>query len=138
MMRAFVLAVAALVAAACAAPAQVEPAKGPGIDGRPLVTASGDIDNSVQEALNADKAACEKAGGDLRPVCRMGKPMCVVTFSDAGKQCSDSSECMGRCMAENGAEAMKPAVGHCAADNQPCGCMQIVANGLAQPTLCVD
>jgi hypothetical protein len=139
MLRAFVLAVVGLVLAACAGPAPGEP-QGPfvGIDGRPLIMADGTIDNSVVEALTANPAACAKAGGEVRPVCMRGLPMCVVNFSDAGKACKDGKECMGRCLGDSSTPMNQPATGKCAATNDPCGCFQLVENGVAQPTLCAD
>ena len=68
MIRKLFMALAALAAAACAAPAPTDtPATTTfiGIDGRPLVSAEGIIDYSVQEALTANPAACAKAGVDL-------------------------------------------------------------------------
>ncbi len=139
MVRAFVLAVAGLVLAACAGPAPTEP-QGPfvGIDGRPMIMADGTIDNSVVEALTANPAACAKAGGEVRPVCMRGLPMCVVNFSDAGKACKSGSDCMGRCLGDSSTPMNQPATGKCSATNDPCGCFQLVENGVAQPTLCAD
>ncbi len=110
-----------------------------GINGKPLVSAEGILDNSVQEALTDDPAACTKAGGSIRPVCMMGVPMCVVMFKDAGEPCSDGSECnSGRCRAQMGAEPGKAAKGICAPNNDPCGCFQSVENGVAGYPLCAD
>lgn len=139
MIRTLLLAVTLLVAA-CAAPTPVEPSQPfVGVDGRALVTA-GIIDNSVQEALTASPDACSKAGGSLQPVCRMGKPMCLITFKDAGKACSDSAECgSGRCYtATMTAASGQSATGACAPTNDPCGCHQRVVKGIAQPGLCAD
>lgn len=141
MIRCLLLALAALTAAACTAPAPAPEQQGAfvGIDGKPLVTPEGDIDHAVQDALTANPAACAKAGGEVRRVCMMGVPMCVVTFADAGKACSDSAECSGRCLVkEAGAQPMQPAKGQCAATNDPCGCFQTVEKGLAQYALCAD
>ncbi len=139
-------AAAALLAAACSAPAPTDetkpevPVARVGIDGRPLVSADGVIDSSVQQALNADPAACAKAGGEVRPVCRMQKPMCVVTFADANKACSDSSECgSGRCLSVNTTAASgQAAKGQCSPTNDPCGCYQRIEDGVALPTICAD
>lgn len=144
MIRALFVAVA-LFAAACAAPTPVEQATQTdsatfvGIDGRPLVT-NGVTDHSVQEALTADPAACAKAGGQLTPVCRMQKPMCLIAFKDAGKACSDGSECgSGRCLAgDPKGTGAAPATGVCAKTNDPCGCYARVTNGAVQPAICVD
>ena len=143
MLRAFVAAVVAIAVTACTAPAPPEqPASQAafiGIEGKPLVS-NGVIDASVQEALTADPAACAKAGGELKPVCRMQRPMCLITFSDAGKACSDGAECgSGRCVAApSDTPAAPPAKGICATTNDPCGCYQRIEDGVAPPTICVD
>jgi hypothetical protein len=145
MIRKLALALAFL-AAACTAPAPEDQTKAEvpvarvGIDGRPLVSADGVVDSAVQEALTADPAACAKAGGEVRPVCRMQKPMCVVTFADANKACSDSSECgSGRCLSVNTtATAGQAAKGQCSPTNDPCGCYQRIEDGVALPTICAD
>jgi hypothetical protein len=145
MIRKLFMALAALAAAACAAPAPTDtPATTTfiGIDGRPLVSAEGIIDYSVQEALTANPAACAKAGGALQPVCRMQKPMCLITFSDAGKSCTDGAQCgSGRCLAGNPTASTgggPGATGQCSTTNDPCGCYQRIEKGVAQPTLCAD
>ncbi|MEQ1783692.1 MAG: hypothetical protein ABMA14_20235 [Hyphomonadaceae bacterium] len=145
MIRAVFVALA-LLAAACTEPTPGDQAKPEipvarvGIDGRPLVSADGVVDSAVQEALTADPAACARAGGEIRPVCRMQQPMCVVTFADANKACSDSSECgSGRCLAVNTTvESGQPAKGQCSPTNDPCGCSQRIEDGVALPTLCAD
>lgn len=144
--RLTLLAIVAL-AAACSPPAPGDqPAKPEtpvarvGIDGRPLVSTDGTLDASVQDALTADPAACAKAGGEIRPVCRMQTPICVVTFADANKECSDSADCgSGRCLAVNTtATAGQAAKGQCSPTNDPCGCSQRIEDGVALPTLCAD
>lgn len=139
MIRKLMMVVVALTMTACAAPQPEAPA-GPfiGIEGRPLKNADGNIDNSVQEALTANPAACAKAGGEIRPVCMRGVPMCVVNFTDAGKTCSDSSECSGRCEIDGQAAPMQPARGKCRSTNDPCGCFQLVEKGVAGYPLCAD
>jgi hypothetical protein len=139
------MALAALAAASCAAPApatETPPtATFIGIDGRPLVLADGMIDNAVQQALTANPAACARAGGALQPVCRMQMPMCLITFTDAGKSCTDGAHCgSGRCYAAppTAASGGSGTTGQCAPTNNPCGCNQRVEDGVALPTLCVD
>lgn len=142
MLRAVFVSILATLLAACAAPAPAAPAAAfVGIDGKPLVSADGVIDAEVQQALTASPAACAKAGGAVQPVCRMGNPMCVVTFADAGKACTDGAQCgSGRCYAvtPTAASGGQSATGQCAATNNPCGCNQRVEDGVALPTLCVD
>jgi hypothetical protein len=82
--------------------------------------------------------ACKAQNGDWRRVCMMGNYMCVSTFADAGKTCSSSSECGGRCLAEGSPDFGAKVTGKCSVNNDPCGCFQTVENGEAQPGLCVD
>lgn len=138
MIRTLLLAFVALAAAACAGP-QPAAESGPfvGFEGRPLKV-GGVTDNAVQELLNANPAACAKAGGQVQPVCMLQKPMCVIAFKDAGKTCSDSSDCSGRCLIEGQAQPQSKATGKCTASNDPCGCFQIVEKGVAGYPLCAD
>ena len=74
---------------------------------------------------------CRKAGGQ-----RDGLAGAVCTFAakDAGKVCTDSADCEGRC------EAGDPggATGICSARISPFGCYSEMRDGVAQPALCVD
>ena len=121
--RAF-LAVLALALAACT---QASPT--------PPTQTSGPVKPPIIETQNA----CASYGGEWRPVCRMQKPACVITFKDAGKSCSDSSECSGRCTVQSGSvQAGKETRGTCTANSDPCGCFQLVVNGKADYALCAD
>ena len=147
MLRAVLMSIVALAVAACA---PTPPSGGlatnldqgqpfVGIDGKPLVSPQGVMDNSVAQALTDDPAACAKAGGTIRKVCLMGNPLCVVTFKDAGEACSDGSECdSGRCRTAMGIQPEKATKGVCAPTNDPCGCFQEVEDGKAGYPLCAD
>lgn len=148
MLRVVLMSIVALAAAACA---PAPPAGGVtsnlddgqpfiGINGKPLVSPEGIMDNAVAQALTADPAACAKAGGTVRKVCLMGNPLCVVTFKDAGETCSDGSECdSGRCRTKDmGMQPEKATTGVCAPTNDPCGCFQEVEDGKAGYPLCAD
>ncbi len=109
------------------------------VDGVPLVDAEGVRNNSVQEKLTASPALCRANGGEIRPVCMRGNDFCVVQFADGGKSCTDGSQCAsGRCFGDMQAEFGRDAVGTCAANNDPCGCFQLIEDGKATPGLCVD
>lgn len=147
MFRTMALSIVALAVAACApAPPAGELASNldqgqpvVGIDGKPLVSPQGVMDNAVAQALTDDPAACAKAGGAIRKVCLMGNPLCVVTFKDAGEACSDGAECdSGRCRTAMGMQPEKATRGVCAPTNDPCGCFQDVEDGKAGYPLCVD
>ncbi|MES2721611.1 MAG: hypothetical protein V4656_00520 [Pseudomonadota bacterium] len=109
---------AALVMVSCA------PAPPP-----PIVTSTG-----------PDVAQCTAKGGTVRPVCRMQRPACVIAYSDAGKTCSDKSDCQGRCLHEGEAPSDPAAAvtGRCQATSDPCGCFTTVVKGRMGPGLCVD
>lgn len=93
-------------------------------------------------AVLPDAAQCAKKGGEIRPVCRRGTPTCVLAYADAGRTCSDSSQCQGRCVVDRENELPAPAAGKstgvCEADSDPCGCSAEVIGGVAQPARCVD
>lgn len=120
-----ILAAAALMLAACAQPAATT--------SDPSAPAKVDW----QAAQNPEQ--CGAIGGEWRPICMLGKPACVVAYKDAGKACSDSSECSGQCVtASTGAPPEQPATGVCTPNSDPCGCFQLVENGKAGYPLCAD
>lgn len=91
-------------------------------------------------AAEADAAAtCSAQGGTLKPIGRLQRMTCVVTYADAGKTCSDKSDCSGRCLASGEVVAGSPASGTCQRDaTQNFGCMQWIEGGVARPTICID
>lgn len=82
--------------------------------------------------------ACAARGGTVKPICRMGRPTCVIPYRDAGRACRNDSDCEGRCIAKGGGAPGQPATGQCQADSNPCGCATLVDNGVVESTLCVD
>ena len=121
-----ILAAAALLLAACAQPAATPATEAPVAE---------KID--WQAAQNAEQ--CGAIGGNWRPICMMGKPACVVPYKDAGKSCSDSSECSGQCVTTSTGTPPESATrGVCTANSDPCGCFQLVEKGKAGYPLCAD
>lgn len=92
------------------------------------------------QAATPDVAACAAKGGTVRPVCRMQKPACVIAYADAGKTCSDKSDCQGRCLyrGEAPADPATAVTGQCQANSDPCGCFTTVVKGHVGPGMCVD
>lgn len=122
------MALAVLIAAACAPASPLQPLPAPPVTAQPIANPS-------------DAASCKTAGGSWRPICRMQTPACVFTYADAGKACTDSTQCQGRCYAKEttgAGSAGKPAEGQCSANSDPCGCHTLVQNGVATATLCAD
>lgn len=86
-----------------------------------------------------DAASCKANGGVVKPVCRMQRPACIFTYSDADKSCTDSSQCKGRCVIKDEfPEVGAKAIGVCEADNDLCGCSAEVIDGKATAGRCVD
>ncbi|HRD27512.1 MAG TPA: hypothetical protein PLO65_04340 [Caulobacter sp.] len=70
----------------------------------------------------------------------MQRPACVIAYRDSGQVCTDSDQCDGRCVADDGysPKAPGPVAAHCEADSDRCGCATEVLGGVAQATLCID
>jgi hypothetical protein len=127
MKRLLVLA-AALLAAAC----------------QPMPADSGRTDLAEAPAARtpaSDAAACAARGGKMLPQGRMQSLQCVVSYTDAGKRCSDGDDCQGGCRIDDVAQAPRAgaaAVGQCQATSSGFGCYTAVENGRAEATICVD
>lgn len=87
---------------------------------------------------NMTEAECKVAGGGWGPVGLMGTPACTIKSPDAGKVCSDSSECAGDCWSQEVGAAGTKGTGFCQPTNMPFGCHSEVKGGILQPALCAD
>ena len=92
------------------------------------------------EAANPgpDPTICAATGGKVVPVCMGQWPMCVIPYADAGKSCTDKSQCEGECRYEGAAPAKGAVVGACQRDNYPCGCRQTIVDGHIVSGFCAD
>ncbi|CEE22604.1 hypothetical protein TP38_04455 [Xanthomonas citri pv. citri] len=88
--------------------------------------------------VSADAAQCTAKGGQLRPVDRMQIPRCIVPYADAGKTCTDDSDCSGDCLATSIVPTGAAATGTCQRDSDRFGCRQTVVGGRGQAALCID
>ena len=113
---------ALLVAGACA------PTETPGGSGADTPTQS------------TDASACAARGGQMQQVGRMQSWRCVVKYADAGKRCTDASQCQGQCEipGNSGVAPGAAAVGQCQADSNRFGCRTTIKDGKAEATLCID
>lgn len=101
-----------------------------------------------QKSLDAMRAAaladidtkkCTTDGGTIRGVGMLGTPACVIPFPDAGKTCSDESECQGSCVAPDGAPVGTSISGTCQRDTHDFfGCINTVDHGVVVAGLCAD
>lgn len=118
-MKRMMLATAALGLAACAAPAQEHAAPAPGVE-------------------SAD-ASCVARGGQMERVGRAQTLQCVITYADAGKSCTDGSQCQaGRCHGPMEAASRENVTGQCQPTNMAFGCYTTITNGRMGAAICVD
>ncbi|MFC3214816.1 MULTISPECIES: hypothetical protein [Novosphingobium] len=87
----------------------------------------------------ADRAACTSGGGTVQRRGRASMEMCVRSYADAGKQCTDSSQCEGRCIGSKDDMGKTANIsGQCQADNRLFGCVAEVHGGSRVDLLCID
>jgi putative hemolysin len=123
-MRAFLVAVLGGLALAGCAPTQAPASEAGGQSSFP------------REMSVADRAACTAAGGRIERRGRLGAELCVKPFADAGKACTDTSQCQGMCVSR-GTDTAATA-GQCQTDNRLFGCYSQIKGGKAVNTICVD
>lgn len=83
-------------------------------------------------------SACAAKGGAIQPVGKAQIPTCVVPYADAGKACTDKSQCEGACILEGNLEPQESVTGACQKTNRQFGCYARVVNGKATAAICVD
>ena len=91
----------------------------------------------------AERADCSAKGGRIEGVGMFGTPACVIPYADAGKVCSNDSDCLGECLYDlDGANPVPkvgdPLEGTCEATNNTFGCFTEVDDGKAKTAVCVD
>lgn len=124
-MRILVVAAMALLAAACSPVTGASGAGSPG--GAPLVQ-------------SADAASCAARGGEIQRVGRLQSQQCIIKYTDAGKACTDASQCQGECRATGALDvaAGTAATGQCQANSNRFGCHARIENGKITAAICID
>ena len=98
-------------------------------------------------AIPSDKESCESLGGRWEKIGLSQEESCNLPTSDAGKICSDSSECQGSCIAELSKEDLDKVSGQndfvytkgkCSRWKITAGCNAFVKDGKVENILCVD
>lgn len=82
---------------------------------------------------NITEWICKRSGGTFWKV----RSVCVLPTSDAGKECTDSSECESYCIAPGGVEVGTQAYGKCL-ERTDANCIREVKNGLVQKQWCKE
>lgn len=93
---------------------------------------------STPPSAEAQAAACSAKGGSIQPVGKAQIPTCVIPYADAGKACTDKSQCEGQCVLEGNLEPQGEVAGACQKTNRQFGCYARVVNGKATGAICVD
>lgn len=83
-------------------------------------------------------SACSARGGSIQPVGKAQIPTCVVPYADAGKACTDKSQCEGSCILEGNLEPQENVTGACQKTDRQFGCYARVVNGKSTGAICVD
>lgn len=88
-------------------------------------------------------SSCARRGGFIGRPGMSGARICLIRFADAGRQCTDGSQCAGDCLVEPNAEMRArglrgEAVGQCQPYTPYFGCNATVTAGRLSATLCVD
>jgi hypothetical protein len=98
-------------------------------------------------ATPKDQASCQALGGRWGAIGIFPAKVCNLPTKDAGKVCSDSSECDGDCIAELSKAQLEQAMrfratfhtnGKCTAWKMVLGCKPVVRNGTVKGLLCRD
>jgi hypothetical protein len=98
------------------------------------------VEHSRAAALaKIDQAQCRAEGGFIRGVGMFGTPACVKPFPDAGKVCSDKSECQGLCKAPESSVVGSRSTGTCQKDTHDVyGCYDKIEQGSVVGGVCLD
>ena len=98
------------------------------------------VEHSRAVALaKIDQEQCAAEGGAVRGVGMFGTPACVKPFPDAGKVCSDKSECQGLCKAPESSIVGSRSTGTCQKDTHDFyGCYDKIEQGIVVGGVCFD
>lgn len=94
--------------------------------------------SQLANSLKSEKA-CAEHNGKWQKVGKLQMPACILTPKDAGKACTDSSQCETRCIAKDPEpKAGEKADGICADSTNLFGCQTYIKDGRSEGTLCID
>lgn len=86
-----------------------------------------------------DRISCEAKGGHWKPVGKLQKNACVLPTIDAGKPCTDSSQCQVSCIVlDKNLSPGQKVVGQCNESTNQFGCHTYVNDGVVEGTMCAD
>ena len=97
-----------------------------------------------EPSREAQKACALRHGSIEHGGCMVaGGWECIIKYADAGRPCTDKSQCEGRCWVRVDGAGHAPKEGEadsgvCEDDSRGCGCYALIMNGRAQPWVCDD
>lgn len=97
-----------------------------------------------QKLSEDERQQCLTANGHVAIMGLSGNEGCVHRMPDAGKSCTDGSQCKAGCYLDQSRPGFKyprtkaKVTGVCAATDFGFGCRTAVKNGRAMPGLCAD
>lgn len=93
---------------------------------------------AVAPSPEATEASCAARGGVIQRGGKLQLPTCVTPYADAGKSCTDKSQCQGACIVEGNLEPQSGVTGQCQKTDRQFGCYAKVENGKTVGAICVD
>lgn len=118
--------------------------------GNPAAPAAGARDDYRRDhaaEIAAETVACNARGGTMAYRGLTIEPVCVIQTKDAGKTCSASAECEGRCLIDidkakdeewRSIAVGAAATGVCSAEELHFGCYIPIEAGAARHPVCAD
>jgi hypothetical protein len=104
-----------------------------------LVSACTPLHDEPKPEQDSLASTCLAGGGTLKQVGKLQSWKCITPYKDAGKACTDSSQCEGECQTSVTTQpSTAPVTGACQADNSHFGCSATVEKGQLGRALCVD
>ena len=105
------------------------------------------VATNITAQFPTDQASCESVGGIWGVFDLTDTERCILPTSDAGKICTDSSQCEGPCIANITQEQYSAlietqvpisATGYCSSWMTSAGCNAYVEDGMVNGIFCVD
>jgi hypothetical protein len=112
-----------------------------------LVASLSSCTNSVRSERASDarwslgalsQSDCEAVDGIWKGVPEAEYALCVRKATDAGRPCSDGSQCIVGCVMSGSVEVGVKTRGICRGNDSGYGCFQEVRRGIAQDVICND
>jgi hypothetical protein len=92
------------------------------------------------KCIPENRRSCTALGGTMRRVCFSGVMACVKPYKDAGKNCTDGSQCEGHRCVDVGNKVSDDGsiLGQCKENDDPCGSFSAITSGKRGARIHVD